>query len=633
MAILDRQIPTSPSDDRRAELLAAVSEDRQPATSGWAVRRIIAAGLLAELLLVLSFIPAPLIPLTADSGMDDLLPWLEHLGQPFHERLALLGPWVSLTGLAVGLEVALLLCLFLPYIGVLRLLRRCVAEPQVGRTVLVFGVLFQLTALCSRRLFSKDVFSYVLNGRIMAVHGGNPYLDVPARFPQDPFLPLVDWREVPSFYGPLWSLVSALFAAAGGEQLGVTLLMFRVLAAGAAVAAGVMIWCLLRRSHPEYAAIGTALWAWNPLVIFESGVNGHNDVLLGALLVAAVAGLARRRAIVGLVALAAAVLVKYSAAVLVPLYLIVLARRAGGPRERRRIALGAGVAALLGMACFLPFVNGGRTLAVGALVSSPTRYLNSPAELVYAGARLWLGDDSLLVIERMEFRPWWATARSTTVLFLEKGAIPIGQVEGGQTVLAINRSDGRWQRIYNPYTRETGYVAMAPLLSALRPSSLPNDPELEVYERGPFGGAVANRVNLMIRGFGWLVVLTAVVLLLRSAATTDDLIRGWLVLLTLVYWFLATWFFPWYLLWALAVAALRPRGPLVWPLVAWSAGVLLYYGAVPFEADPSLGWLYRWRVAPMFLPPLAVLVWYALGWRGGLGQARPARTRETPVGA
>ncbi len=586
---------------------------------GSALRRgrlagLVWAGLLLELLLVLSFVPAPLVPLTADSGMDELLPWLWLLGQPIHDQMRLLKPWIGMTPLAIGLQVGCFLALFGSYVLALRALRRR-SDLSAGRVVLLFAVMFELTGLCSRRLFSKDLFSYVLNGRIAAVYGGNPYVDVPIRFPQDPYLPLVDWREVPNFYGPLWTLISEVCAWLGGEQLGPTLLLFRLVPAAAVIATSFLIWRLLRRSDPSRAALGVALWAWNPLVILESAGSGHNDAVLALLLVLAAAGLVWRRPVVGLAALAGGVLVKYSAAALAPLYLVALLRRARGPAERRRVALGVAAAGVLAALSFAPFWRGDGALAVGALVSSPARYLNSPAELVFARIRLWLGDDSLQVVERLEFRPWWAAASSGTDLFLERAEIPIARIEEDQVVLALNRSDGRWQRVYDPTSRLTGYVSLSALRSTTRPTELAEDQELAAYERGPAGTNVARQVNLVIRAAGWLVVGLAMLALMRSAHTPDQLLSGWLTLLVLVYWLVATWFFPWYLLWGLAIAALRPRGALAWAMVVWSAGVLLYYGLAPLERDRTLDWLYHWRAVPMFLPPLVVLGWHLVARR------------------
>ena len=581
-----------------------------PTTTNRRLTPIIAAGLLFELLLILSFVPAPLVPLTVDSGMDEVLPWLQVLGYPIHAQLARLTRWIDFTALAIWLQMACFLALYAPYAAALRSARHR-GDIEAGRALLCFGVLFELTALCSRRLFSTDLFSYVLNGRIIAVHGANPYLDVPAQFPEDPYLPLVDWREVPSFYGPLWTLISAGLSWLGGEQLGVTLLLFRLVPAAAAICASFLIWRLLRRSRPHEAALGVALWSWNPLVILESAGSGHNDALLAFLLVVAVAGVVYRRAILGLTALVAAALVKYSALVLGPLYFLLLLRRATDRRERRSVLLGLVAGALLTAICFVPFWSTG-TLSATTLVSSPARYANSPAEVLYSLSRGWFGEDYRLVVARLEFRPWWAAPRTSTELLLHRGEIPIARIEENQAVLAINRSDGTWQRIYDPVTRETGYVPLSVLRSSRRPAAAVDDPEIAEYERAPTAAGISNGVNLAIRGFGWAVFLVVLLALMRSVRRPEDLLSGWLLLLTLVYWLVATWFFPWYLIWGLAIAALRPRGALVWALVVWSAAVLLYYGIVPLEGNPAAGWVYRWRVIPMFLPPLLVLTWYFL---------------------
>lgn len=592
--------------------------------------RLAGAGLLLELLLILAFVPAPLVPSTASSRMDELLPGLASLDRLLQDRLAVLESWGRFRRLAIGgLQAGCLLALFLPYLAALRWLRDR-ADPAAGRVVLLFGVLYTATALCAPHVFSKDVFSYILYGRIMAVYGGNPYVDLPAKFPQDPYLPLTGWGEVPSFYGPLWTLTSVAISGLGGERIGLTALLFRLVPAAAALGTAVLVWSLLRRFCPERAALGTALWAWNPLVILEGAGSGHNDGLLGLLLVLSVAALVRRRVILGLLALASATLVKYSAAVLAPLYLVVLLRRARGPADRRAILVGVAAASALAVLSLLPFRAAGGTLAVGALVASTDRYQNSPAQLLFQQARAFLGDDRPLR-GATDYTPQWMSTRAPTTLTRDRGTTPVGRLERGEVVLALTARRGSWRQVYDPAGRQVGYVPGSALRPATRPAGLSADPELAAYERGETGSEVATRtnlaLNLAIRGTGWLIVLFAMAWLMRSAATPDDLLGGWLVLLMLVYGLVATWFYPWYLVWGLAVAALRPRGPLAWALVAWSAGVLLYYGLETLRVDATFGWLYRWRVVPMFLPPLLVLGWHYL-MRRARSSAVPVPVRE-----
>jgi hypothetical protein len=614
---LPRLAPHSQPETESRRL--SMGQAPRPPRVRWSdVLRILALGLLLELLLILSFIPAPLVPETADSGMDELVPRLQILGQPMHQRMLVAARWLGmeLAPFAVAAQVLCFLALFVPYGVALVWLRRA-AQPALGYAILLFGGLFELTALCSRRMYSTDLFSYILNGRILLLHGGDPYVDMPALFADDPYLPLVVWREIPNHYGPLWTFASVAVSWLGGENFGLTLFLFRLVSALATVGVAVLVWRFLRRARPEYAPLGVAVWAWNPLVIVEGAGSGHNDPVLALLLVLAVTALSARRVVLGLLAVTSAVLVKYSAAVLAPLYLALLIRR----ESRRTVLLAAAAACTLTVISFLPFIHGDR-IPAAVYVSSPARYLNSPTELLYTTVRGWLGDDTRLRVETVEFRPWWATIRKPVELLLERGRIPIGQVHEGAVVLSTNRPDPVWQRVYDPWTRQVGFVPISMLRATARPANLPDDPELVAYERTSWSDPVAEAVNRGIRVGGALVVLAGLVLLLRSTRTTDELIGGWLRLLILLYWFVATWFFPWYLIWGLGVAALRPRGPLVWALVVWSASVLLYYGIAPFEYDPELGWLYRWRSIPMFLPPLLVLGWYGFSRRRRAVQER-----------
>jgi len=57
-------------------------------------------------------------------------------------------------------------------------------------------------------MLSSDVYSYVIYGRVFAIYGGDPYSVLP-HYQADPYEPLSYWKTDPSFYGPLWTLLSA----------------------------------------------------------------------------------------------------------------------------------------------------------------------------------------------------------------------------------------------------------------------------------------------------------------------------------------------------------------------------------------------------------------------------------------
>lgn len=148
------------------------------------------------------------------------------------------------------------------------------------------AVAIQVLPLVAPLLLSKDTYLYWSQARIFSVHGGNPYRDVPARFPGDPSLPYVSesWRGSPTEYAPLWELVGVVPATAGGTRAHRAQLAYRIFAVLGILAAVALV---LRRTR---SAAAVAFVGWNPLVALHFAGGGHNDAWLAVLLALAVLG-------------------------------------------------------------------------------------------------------------------------------------------------------------------------------------------------------------------------------------------------------------------------------------------------------------------------------------------------------
>jgi len=114
-----------------------------------------------------------------------------------------------------------------------------------------------------------------------------------------------------SWYGPLWTLISAGLAWLGGNHVGLTALLFRGLSVGAALGAAALLWSHLRRTVPERAAQGLVLFLWNPLLVIETGLSGHNDAIMLALVLLGVWLHLRGWKVAAVVSLTLSVLVKF----------------------------------------------------------------------------------------------------------------------------------------------------------------------------------------------------------------------------------------------------------------------------------------------------------------------------------
>jgi hypothetical protein len=259
--------------------------------------------------------------------------------------------------------------------GLLLLYRR---RTRVAAVIAVAAAI-QLAPLGAPLLLSSDAWTYWSYGRIAAVHGGNPYEQPPAVYPDDPSFPWVgaDWRDTTSVYGPAFTLASEPAALAAGSSRERAAWIFKALAAAAMVGAAVLAASL--GSRPAFAA---AFVGWNPVLALHQGGGGHNDAWLAALVLGAMLLAKVGRGRLAGVAWALAVLVKWVPLLFLPLRALE-ARRAG----RRLVHVGtiATGAAVLGIATWRYGVHW--TDAFGPLVRNAglrTRFA-LPSRLEQAG--------------------------------------------------------------------------------------------------------------------------------------------------------------------------------------------------------------------------------------------------------
>ncbi len=129
---------------------------------------------------------------------------------------------------------------------------------------------------------SDDVYGYASYGRLLSVHHANPYVISPSAFPQDPTYPLIHWKDAFAPYGPVWIVLSAVVGLISGPDRLEYLIAFRLIAFAAHLLNIWLVTVTLRTmGRPSRTvALGTLLYAWNPLVLLESSAGGHNDVFM-----------------------------------------------------------------------------------------------------------------------------------------------------------------------------------------------------------------------------------------------------------------------------------------------------------------------------------------------------------------
>lgn len=213
------------------------------------------------------------------------------------------------------------------------------------RTVQLVMVAWCAPLVVAPPLFSRDVYSYYMQGRVLTA-GGNPYQDgvsvVPGWFTSgvDPM-----WADAKTPYGPAFLVVEKAIAALVPQSPYLGAFAFRLVAL-AGVAMLVLALPALARAHGIDPASAVWLGALNPLVVMHLVAGAHNDALMIGLTVAALAAASSATplaAVTSAVLVGLAVAVKPVAVVAMPFIAYQCARDASWRARAQAAALTGGL--------------------------------------------------------------------------------------------------------------------------------------------------------------------------------------------------------------------------------------------------------------------------------------------------
>ncbi len=230
---------------------------------------------------------------------------------------------------------------------------------------------------------ATDIFDYVAQGREISVWGGNPFYLPAGAFPKEPVLAYTAWSGLTTLYGPAWQWLAALLTRLAGSDLGANLLAFKSLDLLFYAGCIAVIAAFWRGHAPERALSAVCLFALNPLVIYETAGNGHNDIVMVFWMLLGVYCLSRERHSLAALALTAGLLTKFVPVYILPIVLVYSLGRLPNWRARGRFLLVTGLACgLLVAAVAGPFWHGGDIFSAQQRLGMFTTSLPAFAEAV-----------------------------------------------------------------------------------------------------------------------------------------------------------------------------------------------------------------------------------------------------------
>jgi hypothetical protein len=310
----------------------------------------------------LGFVVSILLTVTPLTRMPERL---LRLSLPLGNKLGTVSSWFP-TNLgstyqpsSASIEFFCLLALaFLCYLLGALFVRRAGAEQQQSRVrtwVWCGAILVGAIYLVTPALLSHDMMVYAGYSRLLAAHHANPYFVPLSAFPGDPIAAVDQWAGVISAYGPIWMLICGMFGALLPASPLAYVLAFRLFALTMHL---LNTWLIGRTlvtmgRASRTVTLGMLLYAWNPLVLLESSLNGHNDVLMVTFVLLALLLMVRaekggqllraRGYLPPAITLTMAVLVKFTALPILAMYLLFLVCKALRPManssEKLKLAL------------------------------------------------------------------------------------------------------------------------------------------------------------------------------------------------------------------------------------------------------------------------------------------------------
>jgi hypothetical protein len=234
-------------------------------------------------------------------------------------------------------------------------------DPEAARAlripVLGLGLLCGVVLLGLYPITALDVALYMVRARLWELYGGNPMLVAPASFPQDPYTGLAgEYDGEVSPYGPLWELIAQAPIQLGIWEIGGGVIAMKVISLISYAVMGILVGWYARQDTSKLGVSRlTALtfFALNPMLLMQAIGNGHNDMVMLALLTLGLVLWQRDRWPWAAFALTLATLVKVTALIFIPLFGIAVL--AAAPSWRARAVRGFWIAAIFLLTSILAY--------------------------------------------------------------------------------------------------------------------------------------------------------------------------------------------------------------------------------------------------------------------------------------
>lgn len=183
---------------------------------------------------------------------------------------------------------------------------------------IILGITVSVLFFSYPAILSFDIFNYIFTAKVLYFYHENPYIIMPIQFSGDPLLNFTHAANKLALYGPSWIGITSFPFLLGLGNFIITLFLFKFLGLSFYL---LTIWVLYAMRKDLFSI---AIFLLNPLVLIETLVSGHNDIVMMFFALLAFLCLQRKKHIMATLFITISILIKYSTLFIVPIFLYCL---------------------------------------------------------------------------------------------------------------------------------------------------------------------------------------------------------------------------------------------------------------------------------------------------------------------
>lgn len=122
--------------------------------------------------------------------------------------------------------------------------------------------------------FSYDIFNYIATAKVTYYWKENPWITMPIDIPNEPALAYTRAANKVALYGPTWIFLTAIPHFLGLNNVWLTIILFKALVT---ICYLFFVYLIYKKTNNIFQV---SVFAFNPLMLLEIIVNGHNDIAM-----------------------------------------------------------------------------------------------------------------------------------------------------------------------------------------------------------------------------------------------------------------------------------------------------------------------------------------------------------------